>query len=68
MQPSSWSFAKIFDPVTDRNPKLFPNLFVPSVQPSPVEMEHVSTTPDIAKSGPLENGGMDNAQASVGCH
>ena len=22
------------------------------IQPSPVEMEHVSTTPDIAKSGP----------------
>jgi len=51
MQPSSWSFAKIFDPVTDRNR----NLFLTSVQPSPVEMEHVSTTPDIAKSGPLEN-------------
>ena len=26
------------------------------IQPSPVEMEHVSTTTDIAKSGPLENG------------
>ena len=24
------------------------------IQPSPVEMEHVSTTPDIAKSGPSE--------------
>ena len=33
------------------------NLVIPSqVQPSPVEMEHVSTTPDNAKSGPLENG------------
>jgi len=29
---------------------------VPSVQESPVEMEHVSTSPDNAKSGPLENG------------
>jgi hypothetical protein len=35
--------------MTDRNPKLF--LPVRLVQPSPVEMEHVSTTPDIAKSG-----------------
>jgi hypothetical protein len=25
--------------------------FVPSVQPSPVEMEHVSTSPDIATTG-----------------
>ena len=33
------------------------NLVIPSqVQPSPVEMEHVSTSPYIAKSGPLENG------------
>jgi hypothetical protein len=39
-------------PKTDRNQ----NLFVPSVRPSPVEMEHVSTSPDNAKSGPLENG------------
>jgi hypothetical protein len=32
-------------PKTDRNP----NLFLPAqIQPSPVEMEHVSTTPDIA--------------------
>jgi hypothetical protein len=52
MQPSSWSFAKIFDPVTDRNR----NLFLPThIQPSPVEMEHVSTTPDIAKTGTSEN-------------
>ena len=29
---------------------------LPSVQPSPVEMEHVSTTRDIAKTRPLENG------------
>jgi len=41
-QPSSYSFAKIFDPVTDRNR----NLFLPAqIQPSPVEMEHVSTYP-----------------------
>ena len=34
-------------PKTDRNP----NLFLPAqIQPSPVEMEHVSTTPDIAKT------------------
>ena len=37
--------------MTDRNPKLL----LPSVQES-VEMEHVSTSPDNAKSGPLENG------------
>jgi len=36
--------------LTDRNPKLFPNLFLTSVQPSPVEMEHVSTSLDIAKT------------------
>jgi hypothetical protein len=46
-QPSSYSFAKIFYPITNRNR----NLFLPAqVQPSPVEMEHVSTTPDIAKT------------------
>ena len=39
--------------MTDRNPKLF--LPVRLVQPSPVEMEHVSTTPDIAKTGTSEN-------------
>jgi hypothetical protein len=38
--------------MTDRNPKLL----LPTVQPSPVEMEHVSTSLDNAKSGPLENG------------
>ncbi len=26
------------------------------IQPSPVEMEHVSTSPDIATTGSLENG------------
>ncbi len=32
------------------------NLVIPSqVQPSPVEMEHVSTSPDIAKTGTSEN-------------
>jgi hypothetical protein len=34
-------------PKTDRNPNLF---FPAQIQPSPVEMEHVSTTPDIAKT------------------
>ena len=38
--------------MTDRNPKLL----LPTVQPSPVEVEHVSTNPDIATTGPLENG------------
>jgi hypothetical protein len=46
-QPSSYSFAKIFYPITNRNR----NLFLPAqIQPSPVEMEHVSTTLDIAKT------------------
>jgi hypothetical protein len=39
-------------PKTDRNPNLF---FPAQIQPSPVEMEHVSTTPDIAKTGTSEN-------------
>ena len=44
-QPSSYSFAKIFYPITNRNR----NLFLPAqIQPSPVEMEHVSTSLDIA--------------------
>ena len=40
--------AKILVPLTDRNRNLF--LPVRLVQPSPVEMEHVSTSPDIAKT------------------
>ena len=43
-QPSSYSFAKIFYPITNRNR----NLFLPAqIRPSPVEMEHVSTTPVV---------------------
>ena len=42
--PKSRSLTKMLIPKTDRNQ----NLFVPSVRPSPVEMEHVSTTPDTA--------------------
>ena len=42
-------------PKTDRNP----NLFLPAqIQPSPVEMEHVSTTPDIAKTVNLREPGQ----------
>jgi hypothetical protein len=39
--------------------------FVPSVQPSPVEMEHVSTTLDIATTGSMENVVIGNARATV---
>ncbi len=54
-QPSSYSFAKIFYPITNRNR----NLFLPAqIQPSPVEMEHVSTSLDIAKTVNLREPGQ----------
>ena len=36
------------------------------IQPSPAEMEHVSTSPDNAKSGPLENGSYSQDIVSQG--
>jgi len=42
--PKSRSLTKMLIPKTDRNPNLF---FPAQIQPSPGEMEHVSTTPKV---------------------